>query len=95
MAYITDFANATNGDLLHKIQVAICSAAIDVQAEAVNTAFHTQRSQFAYAVLANPIGYSQLMAYGMCADAAIDTSSTDSAIKTRASSLWNAYAVNG
>ncbi len=92
MSYLADYANAQNGGLLQKIQEAICSTALDIQSEATNTALHAQRSAWALLVLQNPTGYAAMMAYAMCADGAIDTSSTDSAIKTRASSVWNAFA---
>lgn len=93
MAYDTDFTNAQDQGLLRKIQIAICSVAIDVQAEASSTAFHAARSAYALLVLANPAGYADVLAYGMCADAAITPASSDAQVKTRASAVWNAYAV--
>lgn len=92
MSYNADYSNAQNGTLLQAIQESICSTAIAIQSESVATALHTQRSALALLVLANPIGWAQLMAYGICANGNVTTGSTDAQIDTRVSAVWNAYA---
>lgn len=93
-AYNTDYSTSQNGDVLQRIQMSICSTAIAIQSEAVNTALHAQRSAYALLVLANPIGYAALMAYGICTGGNVTTSSTDAQIDTRVSAVWNAYAAS-
>lgn len=93
-----DYDNSTNGDLLQKIEMALVATAIQIQAEATSTANHAARSAKALLVIANPVGYAQQMAPLFTANkdndaTAVDTSSTDAAILTRASSIWNASCV--
>jgi hypothetical protein len=62
---------------------------------------HAARAALASKILANPIGYSQLMAVGVASDAAVQTdytgggnlpsSVTDAHINAAVSSQWNAY----
>ena len=95
MPYTTDFTNAQNESLLKVIQQAILSVAIDVQAEALTVAYHSQRSMYAAMVLAQPRMQAELMAYAMCTDGAITPASTDAQIKARAVAVWNAFSLNG
>lgn len=90
--YNSDFSTAQDGNVLQRIQESICSTAIAIQSEAVNTALHSQRSAYARQVLLNPSGYAAFMAYGICAGGNVTTSSTDAQIDTRVSSVWNAFA---
>lgn len=93
MALINDFDLTQDSVFLHRIQMAIVSTAIAVQAESTVTANHAARSAFALLVLANPSGYATLMVSGMTTDGSTTSVSTDSALETRASAIWNAYAV--
>lgn len=92
MAYSTDFTNAQDPGLLRVIQEAMCSVALDVQAEATTTTFHQARSAYALLVLANPSGYASFMAYTICTDGNVTPASIDSVVKARVSSVWNAFA---
>jgi hypothetical protein len=94
MAYIDDYNLARNNtDFQYRLATALCSTAIDIQNEATSTANHAARSAFALSVLANPLGYAQQMGPGLCADGSLVVGSTDAQIKTRVSSVWNAYCV--
>jgi hypothetical protein len=96
MAYLADYnLAANNSDFQYTLTEAICSTALDVQAESAATANHAARSAWALLVLSNPIGYARLMAPGVCADGSVTAGSTDAQIKTRVSAVWNAYCVQG
>jgi hypothetical protein len=95
MALLNDYNNAQNTDFKYRVQMALVSTAIDIQAEASGTLNHTDRSAYALKVLANPVGYANFMNLGFTEDAATDLSSTDQQLKDRASSVWNAYSVQG
>ena len=91
MALSADYALATDAAFLQKVQMAIVSTALAVQSEAVSTANHSQRSAYALRVLADPAGYAKLMGPGFTVDGATDVNSTDAALETRASAIFNAY----
>lgn len=95
MALLTDYTNSQNNDFQVKIQMALVSTALAVQAESAATANHAARSAYALLVLANPSGYAKLMAPAFTVDAALDTTATDAAIESRASAIWNAFCVQG
>lgn len=100
MSLLTDFNNAQNTDFQYRVRQALIATAIAIQAEAANEPFHVARSAYAVKVLANPLGYAAVMVYGMTADkdndaGACDLTSTDAQLKSRASAIWNAYAVAG
>lgn len=94
MALLTDYNNSQNNDFQIKIQMALVSTALAIQAEATNTANHAVRSAYALLVLANPYGYAQRMAPAFTVDGALDpASATDAQIESRASAVWNAFCV--
>jgi hypothetical protein len=96
MALITDYTNSQDTNFQYKIRMALISTALAVQAEAASAASHAARSAYALLVLANPQGYAQLMASAFTVDGALDpATATDAQIETRASAIWNAYAVQG
>lgn len=84
-----------NTELRYRIETALVSAAIDIQAEGTGVVNHFGRSALAYDILHNPVGFSQLMAIGFTEDASITNASTDTDIKNRASAIFNAYALIG
>lgn len=93
MALINDWDLTQDGVFLHRVQMAIVSTALAVQAESVATANHQARSAFAMQILSNPVGYSQLMAPGMTVDGSTTSASTDAQLESRASAIFNAYCV--
>jgi len=99
MALTTDYANANvNGSspFYQKVLMALISTGLAVQAEVATTANHAARSAYALRVLADPHGFTQLMLPAFTVDAALDPAiATDANIETRASAIWNAYAVQG
>lgn len=96
MAYIDDSSlSQDDAVFINRVKIALVSLAIDVQAESTATASHAARSAFALQILNNPLGYAQRMAPGFAADGATVTGSTDAQIKTRGSSIFNAYCVQG
>ena len=92
MALIDDYALSTDNSFIQRVKMAIISTAIAVQSEAISTANHSQRSSYAILVLANPDRYAQIMAPGMTVDGSTNVNSTDAALETRASAIFNAYA---
>jgi hypothetical protein len=93
MAYLDDYMLTLNGDFQYRVQLALASIALDIQAEAVNTANHSQRSAYALLVLANLPGYAQRMAPAIVTDGQITGASTDAQLKSRCSAVWNAFCV--
>lgn len=91
MALIDDYALSTDNGFIQRVEMAIVSTAIAVQAEAVNTANHSQRSAYALRILDAPESFARLMAPGFTVDGSTDVNSTDAALKTRASAIFNAY----
>ncbi len=84
-----------NTDFLYRIEGAIISTAIDVQAEGTGVVNHILRSNLAFDVLNNSPGYAQKMAYGFTVNTSCSGQSSDTQLKTRASAIWNAYAFDG
>lgn len=93
MTYLADYLLTLDGDFQYRVQIALASIALDIQAEAVNTANHSQRSAYAMQVLENLSGYAQRMAPAIVADGAVTSQSTDAQIKSRVSAVWNAFCV--
>jgi hypothetical protein len=94
MPLLTDYNNAQNTDFRYRVQMALISTALAIQSESAATANHAMRSAYALLVLANPSGYAALMAPSFTVDGTMDPATvTDAAIETRASAVWNAYAV--
>lgn len=96
MAFIDDAITAESDHELHKrIAAAMCSAAINIQSEATNTANHGSRSTFAIAVLTDPYGMARKHALAICCGGAITHGSTDQALSDRMGGVWNALCVQG
>ena len=93
MALINDSDLSQDPVFLDRVKMALISTAITVQAEATNTANHAARSAYALRLLADPFGFAKLMAPGMTVDGNTVVTSTDSQLETRASNIFNAYAV--
>lgn len=91
MAFTADYALGTDAEFQQRIQMAIVSTAVAVQSEAVSTANHYQRSAYALRVLADPAGFAKLMGLGFTVNGATNSGSTDAALESRASAIWNAY----
>ena len=79
----------------YRVAAALISTAIAVQGEPANTPSHTARSAYALRVLANPMGFAQVIAPGIAVYANIDNSATDQQLKDNCSAVWNAYSVQG
>lgn len=96
MPLLTDYNNSQITDFKYRVRMALISTAINVQSESAATAAHAARSAGALAVLANPAGYADLMAPAFTVDGTADPATvTDAQLETRASSIWNAYFVQG
>lgn len=96
MSLLSDYNDSQNTDFQYRVAVALVSTAIAIQSELVSVANHAARSAYALLVLANPIGYAKLMAPGFTADGSVViATATDQNIKDRASTIWNAYCVQG
>jgi hypothetical protein len=94
MALIDDFnLAANNSDFLYRVQMALVSTALAVQSEATSTANHAARSAYAQRVLADPSGFARVMAPGFTVDASTTAASTDAQLESRASAIFNAYAL--
>lgn len=92
MTYIEIRNAAVNQDFIDRVMIAIVSAAIAISAEASNTANHTDRVNYANAVLRNPSGYARNMAVGIATDATVQDTPTDAAIYDAVAGQWNGYA---
>jgi HD-GYP domain-containing protein (c-di-GMP phosphodiesterase class II) len=96
MAFIDDARTAeTDYELHSRIAAAMCSAAINIQAEDGATANHTERSTFALAILADPMGMAKKHALAVCTGGAIIHESTDQQLSDRMGGIWNALCVQG
>lgn len=85
-----DLAESTS--FVARVQMAMVKAALAVAAEDAATEHHATRSQWATQVLRDPAHYAARMAYGVAANGAVTTDSTDSDIEFTVNSIWNAYA---
>lgn len=94
MPLLTDYNNSQITDFQYRVRMALISTALAVQSESVATANHAARSAYSLLVLANPAGYATLMAPAFTVDNTMDPANvTDAAMESRASAIWNAYAV--
>ena len=96
VAYKDDYALSGDiGDFFGSVVESLCAQAVAIQNESAATANHAARSAFALRVLADPKGFARMMMPGLIAGGSLTSSSTDAAIDTRVSAVWNAYCVNG
>jgi hypothetical protein len=95
MALIDDSNLGQDPVFVDRCKMALISIALAVQSESTSATNHAARSSYALKVLANPLGYAQVMAFGFAVDGNTNASSTDAALETRASAIWNAYCVQG
>ena len=93
MAYKDQWNLASDGEFKRRVQVAMLSAAISIQAEATATPNHTNRANYAKLVLNSPDSYMPLFALAICAlDPALTPASPDATIQTNVNAVWNALA---
>ena len=93
MAYRDQWNLATDDNFQRRVEVAVCSAAISIQAEATGTVNHTNRANYAKLALNNPELFMPLFSMAICAyDSALTAASTDSAIQGDVNAVWNALA---
>lgn len=95
MGYAEQYVMTERSRFQHRVEVAIVTAAIAVQAEDPQTANHAQRSALAYLVLHSPETYARTMALGVVSNVAITPMSTDADIQFSVNSMWDAYALGG
>lgn len=75
-----------------KVKIAGFVAAIAVSTEAPSTANHAKRVAFAQQWALSADLYVAKLAFGVAADPAIVSGSSDSAIQTRVNAIWDTYA---
>ncbi len=93
MAYKDQWNLASDDEFKRRVQIAMCSAAIAIQAEAPATPNHTNRANYAKLVLNSPDSYMPLFALAICAlDPALTPASPDANIQTNVNAVWNALA---
>lgn len=92
MTYLEIRNVAVNQDFIDRVMIAIVQAAIAISAEASNTTNHTNRVNYANAVLRNPANYAQNMAVGIATDVTVQSTPTDAAIYNAVAGQWNGYA---
>lgn len=89
MPLATQFTAANDPVFIGMVEQAIVTAAIAIGNEA--SSGRDTRKKLSLAVLSSPSTWALLMAQGV-ASQGLDKTSTDAAINTAVSSLWNAYA---
>src|SRR5687767_10066831 len=88
MAYKDQWNLASDDEFKRRAQVAICSAAIAIQAEAPATPNHPNRANYAKLVLNSPDSYMPLFALAICAvDPALTPASPDATIQTNVNAV--------
>jgi hypothetical protein len=92
MAYADEYTLARDASFWHRVQMAMVSAAVDIQSEADTATNHARRSAYAKLALNDPETVAQVMAYGVADGSGISSSSSDADLKSRVSAIWNAYA---
>lgn len=95
MTYLADYALTLNGDFAYRVQIALASISLDIQSESSGTPYHSDRSKYALSVVSNTEGYATRMLPALVADGSLTDQSTDAQIKSRVSSVWNAFCVQG
>lgn len=93
MSLIQDSDLAQDPVFVDRVKMALVSTALAVQSESTATANHAARSAFSLKLLADPLGYGRMMAPGFSVDGASTANSTDAALESRASAIFNAYSV--
>ncbi len=84
---------ATDDSFKRRVQIAMLNAAIAISSEATATPNHTNRANYAKAVLNDPERYMPLFSLAICAfDATLTSASPDASINTAVASVWNALA---
>jgi hypothetical protein len=93
MALRNQWDLATDDNFMRRVELAMCSAAIAIQAEATGTPNHTNRANYAKQVLNAPEQYMPLFSMAVSAvDNTLSSDSTDTAIQNNVSAVWNALA---
>lgn len=95
MGLLEQYAETQNPDFIKKVQIAMVKTASNVYSESAAVANHVDRARFATKVIANPVGYAERCAPTIVADGATTNASTDTAIETRISALWDAFSEAG
>ena len=93
MAYKDQWNLASDDEFKRRVQIAMCFAALAIQAEPAATPNHTNRSTYAKLVLNSPESYMPLFALAICAaDPALTPASPDALIQTNVNAVWDALA---
>jgi hypothetical protein len=90
--YAAQAALANDPGFQQKVKIAGFVAAIAVSNEATGTNNHAKRVAFAQQFAQNAELYVTKLAFGVAADPAITSSSSDLAIQTRLNAIWDTYA---
>ena len=94
MSYAAQYTLATDAAaFLPRVEIAICTAAINVQAEVSTTTNHMMRVRLAGQVLGDPPTWAKLFAKAVATNALITTASLDSDIQFTVNSMWDAFAL--
>lgn len=92
MTYLDQAELAADANFQLRVRVAVVTAAKDVMGEAKDSttdAVFGKRQQFAYQVINNSAGYLERFVWGVVANVAITTLSSDSDIQFTVNSLWS------
>lgn len=93
MTYIESDDLSRDPAFIGRVKMAATSAAVDIMAEASSAAGHVLRASYAHQVLTSPESAAAHLATVICAsDGAITAGTSDAALKTAVSSVWNAVA---
>ena len=87
----TRFTDSQDPDFRQKVLIALVEAAVGNVGEATGTVAADKRTDFARAVIANPLAHLEHACLLAVADGT-DNASADAAIRTRLANLWNAFA---
>ena len=98
MAYATQAALAIDSTLLSKLKIALQIYALSVIGEAVGGVGepteeeHGLRLTLARAIIANPMGEAERLAWAIVADATLSSGSSDADISTQIGAVYNKLA---
>ena len=93
MTLAEQYAAANDPTFASRVGQAMCKAAVAVQAEATNTANHTNRANFATLALRDPERYQAAVARAVVTNAGItSTAASDNDVEFTVNSMWNAFA---
>lgn len=91
MTLTSSYTASTDPAFCNRVMVAMVSAGISIQSEAASTPNHALRANYARSVLNQPSQFCPAFALAL-ASQGLDNTSTDAAINSGVSSVWNALA---